>query len=105
VFTWPISQIQLHIALIIIIIQDSLDSVEELLKKHGDLEKLLATQEEHVHSLIEKLRYTNMYLSTFVCTSVHTSKLITVSWESLVGIKFSGFTHFKHLAKKSLVNE
>lgn len=35
----------------VLIIQDSLDSVEELLKKHEDFEKLLAAQEERFTQL------------------------------------------------------
>ena len=35
----------------LVIVQDSLDSVEELLKKHEDFEKLLTAQEERFTQL------------------------------------------------------
>ena len=47
-----------HTKLVFLIIQDSLDSVEELLKKHEDFEKLLAAQEERFTQLNRETQVT-----------------------------------------------
>ena len=54
-------------------VQDSLDSVEELLKKHEDFEKLLAAQEERFTQLNRETEVTAQSSLVYVhaCAHVH----------------------------------
>ena len=63
-----------HICIYTIIVQDSLDSVEELLKKHEDFEKLLAAQEERFTQLnreTEVIAQSSLVHMCTVCTRTH----------------------------------
>ena len=58
---------------IVHIVQDSLDSVEELLKKHEDFEKLLAAQEERFTQLNRETEVTVQPSLVYMhaCAHVH----------------------------------
>ena len=62
-----------------------MDSVEELLKKHEDFEKLLAGQEERFTQLNRETEVTVHYMLTYVhiymhCMGAHVSKSMYVQY-------------------------